>query len=474
MVCGVDSRQKTDAGGSEQGTVLIIVAFMLVSLLGFAGLTIDFGYYFVQKSRLQALVDSAALACGQFTCTSDGVPDVPDSQLLAPLVANQAVPGVTFQINARVACPNTAANDCVTVRATQEWNTFFMRLFAIPTLKVSAEATAVAGGGDDDEEVENFALYALGQNLLNWQSGIVFEGSNQGRMTIEGDVVSGAVGPSWSGSIVNNFDGSLNISGNVNATGDVLRISQSQLDSNDFEIKRFDPSPVTDPCSGKISPPKVDSTCVPGPDWTFCDQNNEVWTAKPNVTYCSWRINVARQNCEVRLPPGVFVVRDGIQVAGSANNFKMISEGSLIYVPSSSNPTNVQIHANGNNFELELNPMTSGPYAGISIWSAGTSGVDLTINQGAGADYVINGLVYAPSAPVTIGKNGNDGNIDKLVYSGVLGNSIVLRNNYGRNNNFDLLAVSSSNNVCGGGASGDDSGNGGGGGSGSNRLRLVR
>jgi len=67
-----------------KGAISIVFAALLIIALGFFGLAIDVGYAHVQKTRLQAIADAAALACvidndtcgaggnNRFTCSKFG------------------------------------------------------------------------------------------------------------------------------------------------------------------------------------------------------------------------------------------------------------------------------------------------------------------------------------------------------------------------------------------------------------------
>ncbi len=57
-----------------KGAISIVFAALLIIALGFFGLAIDVGYAHVQKTRLQAIADAAALACviDNDTCGAGG------------------------------------------------------------------------------------------------------------------------------------------------------------------------------------------------------------------------------------------------------------------------------------------------------------------------------------------------------------------------------------------------------------------
>ncbi|MDX8463893.1 pilus assembly protein, partial [Mesorhizobium sp. VK2D] len=57
------------------------------------------------------------------------------------------------------------------------------------------------------------------------------------------------------------------------------------------------------------------------------------------------------------------------------------------------------------NETVDLSPMTSGPYAGISIFQAHGNTQALTLNGGSGS--VVSGFIYAPDAPITYAGNSD-------------------------------------------------------------------
>ncbi|MFW8565519.1 Tad domain-containing protein [Orrella sp. 11846] len=128
----------------EQGAVLTIVAIVMVALLGFSGLVIDFGYSYTQKARMQALADSLALACGQFECVAQ--PPGENSALFSPLMATFSGQGQqqTVNVDPQTTCPgNSQAHletQCTKVTIHRTWDTFFIRLFGISQLSTQASA----------------------------------------------------------------------------------------------------------------------------------------------------------------------------------------------------------------------------------------------------------------------------------------------------------------------------------------------
>ena len=117
-----------------------MVAVLLVVLIGFLGLAVDFGYAYLQKSRLQQVADAEALACV-----------VNPSSAPCPVIGGDEYPIVNaygFTINLlnpgnNSLCQLPEQTGCVMATASTSWNTFFIQMFGISNLNMNA--TAIAG-----------------------------------------------------------------------------------------------------------------------------------------------------------------------------------------------------------------------------------------------------------------------------------------------------------------------------------------
>lgn len=58
-------RRSDSAGSSEKGAVAVMIAFMIVTVLGFAALAVDVGYMMVARNELQNIADASALAAAR-------------------------------------------------------------------------------------------------------------------------------------------------------------------------------------------------------------------------------------------------------------------------------------------------------------------------------------------------------------------------------------------------------------------------
>ncbi|HEY1648141.1 MAG TPA: Tad domain-containing protein [Terracidiphilus sp.] len=144
----------------ERGQVLPWVAFLLVSLLGAAGLTVDAGRAYVLHSQLQNSSNAAALAAAGNVYNSGSTNN-------ATTVATQYSSGAkadenynatmgTVKTTVTTVCLNVLMNgatcgsgsqaNAVKVKQVAAMPTMFMRLFGINTLNIAASATASMEG----------------------------------------------------------------------------------------------------------------------------------------------------------------------------------------------------------------------------------------------------------------------------------------------------------------------------------------
>ncbi|WP_338011928.1 Tad domain-containing protein [Mesorhizobium sp. ORS 3428] len=157
-----------------------------------------------------------------------------------------------------------------------------------------------------------------------------------------------------------------------------------------------------DPLAG-VTPPAY-GTCQTMP-------NGKTVTLSPG-TYCdkSWTGNIT-------LNPGIYILR-GVTVKPGGNG-SLSGQGVTIFLMESS-----QLYINANE-KVNLSPMTSGPYAGITIFQPHGNTQALTLNGGSGS--VVSGFVYAPDAAVTYAGNSDmstQGSCLRLV-----GNTVTMTGN---------------------------------------------
>jgi Flp pilus assembly protein TadG len=126
------TRRTTDhraACRGQAGQALPLICLFMVTLLGFAGVVIDLGDAYLQRQETQNVADAAALAGASAIPT--GTYDTAAQQMAAK--NDIAGDGVAVAFN------NT---DTVTVTVTRTAPTFFLRLFGVGSIPVSATAKA--------------------------------------------------------------------------------------------------------------------------------------------------------------------------------------------------------------------------------------------------------------------------------------------------------------------------------------------
>ena len=131
---GETARRLCRVINDRSGTVAIIVAFSIIPLIGAVGIATDTARGYLVKSRLQAAVDSAALAGGRVFYDANRDADIqqyfaanfPSGYMSATLTPLQIVPDT--------------ANEAINLSASATIPTTFMRLLGSESIKVSASA----------------------------------------------------------------------------------------------------------------------------------------------------------------------------------------------------------------------------------------------------------------------------------------------------------------------------------------------
>ena len=142
--------------GREQGQLLPWVAFLMVSIIGIAGLSIDLGHAYVVRQELQNAANAAALAAsGQVYYSSttsqansiatnysgtdyNSIPGA-NKPVITPWCANQLMPkGET--------CTSSSQSNAIKVTESAAVPTLFMRILGMNTLNVQASSTASMQG----------------------------------------------------------------------------------------------------------------------------------------------------------------------------------------------------------------------------------------------------------------------------------------------------------------------------------------
>lgn len=162
------------SGERAQAFPIIVVIFIV--LLGFVGLTIDVGFALLQKRRLQAAVDMAALS-GALELPGATAASTASQYAEDNFNLSSNIP--LTQVNTSTSCMTAgcAAHDRLRVSARAISPTFFVKLFGIDSWNVGAAGAAC---GPCDSSVAYFDVMVVldrsgsmsGQDMVNARAGI--------------------------------------------------------------------------------------------------------------------------------------------------------------------------------------------------------------------------------------------------------------------------------------------------------------
>jgi putative Flp pilus-assembly TadE/G-like protein len=391
-----------DRGGSERGSVAIVVALSLTLLLAFAALVVDVGLNWAARTSAQTAADSAALA-GASTLLLDGpaaafetVETFLSNNQVTPPAAGWADDGVVS--NGEVVCwtmPNAPPNpppgpglNCpdgsnALQVITPPINVQYAFAPILGRASNSIKATAAAGAGP--AAPNNCVLCLLEPNL---DSALA--------VTSDGDVdVDGG------GIVVNSAHptAAAVLSGGGDVSANQIRVIGGVDD--DPGGGQFSPPPelggptVADPLADLPTPDTWAAlSCCSGPQVIVSD------TTLSQGVFDSISVS---GNATLTLEPGVYVLTDplGLSITG---NGRVVGNGVTIYLACSGYPA--PCAGPGASLSLALNghygasAPTSGKYAGLTIFSDRGNTAPMVVANNA--ELNLNGALYAASAPLTL------------------------------------------------------------------------
>ena len=143
----------------QRGQVLPIVAFLMVSMLGFTGLVIDFGHVYFTHRLLQNSTDAAALAgaqslpnttaatvATQFSSVSGNKNAYSNLQNVTMVSGYPQVKCLSTLTGQGIPCVAPANANAVQVKQQVSVPTYFLKLFGFPSVQLTATATASMRG----------------------------------------------------------------------------------------------------------------------------------------------------------------------------------------------------------------------------------------------------------------------------------------------------------------------------------------
>jgi Putative Flp pilus-assembly TadE/G-like len=380
--------------------VLVQVAVALSLLMTVLAVTVDLGFLIVERRHAQATADAAALAAAadlyyHWAANSGLDPSgTANSSALGVASANGYTNnGTTSKVAVNISPakysggPNAGTKlPAGYAEATVTWyqKRGFSSILGTGTLPVSARGVArgVVGSGGSNG---SFILLGSGPGAL----------SITGNATSPGIQVSGAI------DVNSTASNSMQITGNIKISATAFNLAAAAPGySNTGNITMTgtvnnNQSPVADPLSS-LAAPSPGSLTTRSSSTTNITGNQTV-TLQPGVYIGGIAMT---GNINATLSPGIYYMEGG--GFSATGNVNITGNGVMIYnAPSSSGD---DISFTGNTV-LNLSPMTTGPYAGLTIFQTRTSTVPVSLVGNSGSS--ITGTIYAAAAAVDLTGNTN-------------------------------------------------------------------
>jgi Flp pilus assembly protein TadG len=172
----------------ERGQVLALSAVFLVVLLGMATMTVDVGGWVLQKRKMQAAADAAALA---------GASNLPAGFAIAKTTASAYFTKNAAAGSSAVVTNTTkyTANDSVTVTATGTAQSFFAKVFGNNSVTIKGAATASVRSVTSFTSTGNVMPFGVmkGNYTPGTSYTIYGDGSSSNNGALSLDLVSGSV-----------------------------------------------------------------------------------------------------------------------------------------------------------------------------------------------------------------------------------------------------------------------------------------
>jgi hypothetical protein len=372
----------------RKGTTAVVFTMLLPVIVLLIGGTLDYGQALVQRQRLQAAVDKAALAAARELGLSDARRDNVEAVVSAVVASAMAAGGEIVPLSSLVTSINQSPLE-VAVTARQPTQPVFGGSFGLAPVDLEAHAVARIVGRP------NICMLAL-------------DPSSSGAISLE-------VRARVSGEGCGIFSNSTSPTGIRSKASSVLSASDiCSAGGMDGARGNFTPEPLTD-CPTFDDPLADRPEPIPAP----CDQTlpSSITTSaslRPG-TYCGGLL--IDYSADVALEPGIYIIKNGeLRVRGGAT---LRGEGVGIYLVG----TNAQIVFQRNS-SIDLSAPTAGPMAGLLVFesrSQTTRGVHQILSDDARN---LLGTIYLPRGRLHV--DANNPVADKSAYTAIVARMITL------------------------------------------------
>jgi hypothetical protein len=359
----------------ESGQVLILTALSMTMLFGFLALAVDVGTLFDAKRRLQVAADAAATA-GALDYSFNGSTTSAQSAAKAASSAN----GVTNGTGGAVVTANLPptlgyhkSTGYVEVIVTQPTRTFFMGLFNLHNITITARAVAGSPGPS------NACVYIL-------------DPSADDAMELQGSFDVSA--PKCGVVIDSSASDALQFTG---AGGTLTAGSISVVGGDSGQTGDSTPAPVTGATPVNNPFPNLTGPTPPG-GCTYTSTATSVGAGDPSIAaggVVCYTKAVTLSN--VTLASGIYVFESGVTLG---SNITSGTGGTTLDVYSGAMSINTGT-------TLALVAPSTGSTKGIALMEPATNSNEISIQKGD-ASGSITGIIFAPSAELYLQDSGGD------------------------------------------------------------------
>lgn len=365
-------RERTHHG--EEGSILLLVAFASIALLGVGALTLDVGHAYDVRNQLSMSADAAAKAGAYEIYRANPVATayqafanrvVAEDRAAGRIPASTTVAAVRLCSDVGATCAaGYSSNKYVEVILENTGSTFLGGLVGLSSM--TPRARAVAGFS-----TSTACLISLDP------SGGVTMSVPAGNLDASGCTIA--------------------VAGEYNARATVVSNGGTAGDCKAGCTGFSWPAPApTDPFS--TLPVPTAAECGNGLPGTQVDVDSSK-TITPG-TYTD--IDFPGKNKVLTLSPGIYCITGTIGAKNSGRDTMITGNGVLVYISPSG-----QFDTASNDSVINLGAMTTGPFAGIAIYQDRTNDKTMSLAKNNG-DINLDGAIYAPRAEVKM-KNTNNG-----------------------------------------------------------------
>jgi Flp pilus assembly protein TadG len=361
---------------SQSGAVILIFGLLLVPLLGFSGMALDYGRSLGVRTEMQGALDATALAVAASTNLTQDDRIVLGQKTFQAIWSSKSFASVPTP-NIAINYDTTSGEDTVTVSAGSSVETTLLGVLNIDQIDVGTSSTAVT------IKASPICLLALNKTA-------------ERAIAIQGGATLDAIGCAVHAN--SNDEDAIYASGSSSAMADQF------CAIGGYEGNNFTPTPQT---CGYIEDPYKDKFA---PNTMGCDYTNKQIKKQDGPTalspgiYCGG-IDVQTQ-ADTTFGSGLYVIKDGALTFSSGST--VIGNGVTFYFTGSNTRLTVISSAT-----VDLRAPTGGTYEGfVFIQDPLSNPGQLTGQQNeiqGGASTHIVGTIYFPTQPITISGNGSFG-----------------------------------------------------------------